>query len=550
MTAEHLQKVQEQRERREKAGENASFNREDEDKQAKASVINRASRNYLDRLRIIYDLEAKLEAAAKIESWWIKTTNNMFLASRSGAFTFADFQAAMSIQKWWRDAHLRIQEERRQLRRVSRSATVLQSSFRGFQTKKGLEERKKRASLIQKAFRKSSRHKKETSTDDDGNNSLLYAVKSANKDFLSRLILKGWDLKVSNARGQNLLHVASSSEHSGSHNCVQLILESLTDDDAWDMVSAVDKDGKTPLHYAAGRGKKEVILLLLNKGAGMEFGCCPFCLPQGFAGLLENNGQYVKTLTPGCVCLCCPFENVKVIDLRMQSIECVSDTKTSDNVTVQVRTSIQFQVNPSKVTLAAYTIQNARQTMNALVDDIVRSELPKLTLDSAYESKQIMVAEIKAAVQSGMTKYGYEIISVLITDLRPDMKVLSAMNEINSARRLREAAIERAEAEKVLAVKAGEADAESKYLSGVGVSRMRAAITDGFNDSIKKMGQDNGLSPQEVVNMMLVTQYLDCLKDFAVSGKSSVIVPHGLGATAEMQSAVRNGMLQIPKMEG
>ena len=112
------------------------------------------------------------------------------------------------------------------------------------------------------------------------------------------------------------------------------------------------------------------------------------------------------------------------------------------------------------------------------------------------------------------------------------------------------AAIERAEAEKVLAVKAGEADAESKYLSGVGVSRMRAAITDGFNDSIKKMGQDNGLSPQEVVNMMLVTQYLDCLKDFAVSGKSSVIVPHGLGATAEMQSAVRNGMLQIPKMEG
>ena len=136
--------------------------------------------------------------------------------------------------------------------------------------KKDLEEKKQRASMIQKAFRKSSKHKKESSTDDDGNNSLLYAVKSANKDFLSRLILKGWDLKVANARGQNLLHVASSSEHSGSHHCVQLILESLTDDESWDMVSTVDEDGKTPLHYAAGRGKKELILLLLNKGAGME----------------------------------------------------------------------------------------------------------------------------------------------------------------------------------------------------------------------------------------------------------------------------------------
>ena len=106
--------------------------------------------------------------------------------------------------------------------------------------------------------------------DSDGNNSLLYAVKSANKDLLSRLILKGWDLNVMNSRDQNLLHVASSSEHSGSHHCVQLILNSLSDDESWDMVSAVDEDGKTPLHYAASRGKKEAILLLLDKGAGME----------------------------------------------------------------------------------------------------------------------------------------------------------------------------------------------------------------------------------------------------------------------------------------
>jgi len=95
-------------------------------------------------------------------------------------------------------------------------------------------------------------------------------------------------------------------------------------------------------------------------------------------------------------------------------------------------------------------------------------------------------------------------------------------------------------------VKAAEADAEAKYLSGIGVARMRSAITDGFNTSIEKMTTGSGLGPKDVINMMLVTQYLDTLKDFAASGKSSVVVPHGLGATAEMQAAVRNGMLQMP----
>ena len=72
--------------------------------------------------------------------------------------------------------------------------------------------------------------------------------------------------------------------------------------------------------------------------------------------------------------------------------------------------------------------------------------------------------------------------------------------------------MDKAEAEKILAVKAGEADAETKYLSGVGVARMRTAITDGFRESITGMSDSCGLKASEVVNMMLVTQYLDVLK--------------------------------------
>lgn len=56
----------------------------------------------------------------------------------------------------------------------------------------------------------------------------------------------------------------------------------------------------------------------------------------------------------------------------------------------------------------------------------------------------------------------------------------SAMNEINASKRMKEAAFQRAEGEKVVKVKKAEAEAESMYLSGVGVARQRRAIMDGL----------------------------------------------------------------------
>jgi hypothetical protein len=56
--------------------------------------------------------------------------------------------------------------------------------------------------------------------------------------------------------------------------------------------------------------------------------------------------------------------------------------------------------------------------------------------------------------------------------------VKNAMNEINASKRLKYAVAERAEGDKILQVKSAEADAEAKYLSGVGVAKQRKAIVD------------------------------------------------------------------------
>ena len=48
-------------------------------------------------------------------------------------------------------------------------------------------------------------------------------------------------------------------------------------------------------------------------------------------------------------------------------------------------------------------------------------------------------------LEKAMTEFGYTIIQTLVTDIAPDHKVKTAMNEINAAQRARVAAQDRAE---------------------------------------------------------------------------------------------------------
>ena len=114
------------------------------------------------------------------------------------------------------------------------------------------------------------------------------------------------------------------------------------------------------------------------------------------------------------------------------------------------------------------------------------------------------------------------------------------------AARLRVATNDKAEAEKIMQIKRAEGDAESKYLAGLGVSRQRQAIVDGLRDSVLAFsGNVPGTSSKDIMDMVLMTQYFDTMKEIGASSKSNaVFIPHGPGAVSDVASQVRNGLLQ------
>jgi hypothetical protein len=114
-----------------------------------------------------------------------------------------------------------------------------------------------------------------------------------------------------------------------------------------------------------------------------------------------------------------------------------------------------------------------------------------------------------------------------------------SMNEINASQRLREAANYKADADKILQVKAAEAEAESKYLAGVGVSKQRKAIVDGMRDSVQGFGS---IGSQDVMDLLLITQYFDMIRDMGQKAKlpTTLFLPHGPDSVGHLREELKN----------
>ncbi|XAR71226.1 hypothetical protein NMG60_11028394 [Bertholletia excelsa] len=284
---------------------------------------------------------------------------------------------------------------------------------------------------------------------------------------------------------------------------------------------------------------------------GQALGCVQ--INQSTVAVREHFGKFDDVLEPGCHCLpwCLGYQLAGELSLRVQQIDVRCETKTKDNVFVNVVASIQYRALSEKAADAFYKLSNTKGQIQAYVFDVIRASVPKLDLDSAFEQKNEIAKAVEEELEKAMSAYGFEIVQTLIVDIEPDINVKRAMNEINAAARLRLAANEKAEAEKILQIKRAEGEAESKYLSGLGIARQRQAIVDGLRDSVLAFSENvPGTSAKDVMDMVLVTQYFDTMKEIGAASKSSaVFIPHGPGAVRDIASQIREGLLQADSVQ-
>lgn len=270
------------------------------------------------------------------------------------------------------------------------------------------------------------------------------------------------------------------------------------------------------------------------------------CVRTQQVGVVEELGQFKQLLDPGLHCVTWPIQGVVArLSLRIQQLDVICETKTKDNVFVQVAVAVQFRVLVDRAYDAYYRLTDPRNQIQSYVFDVVRSTVPKMELDEAFASKAEVAAAVLDQLKDVMSDYGYEIKNCLVTDLTPDHKVKASMNEINASRRLKEAASHKAEADKVRQVKAAEAEAEARYLSGLGVARQRKAIVQGLQESVGAFAEEvEGATPKDVMDILLLSQYFDTL---SAVGANSLILEHDPATVAMLRKSVGGAFLKEKK---
>lgn len=273
-----------------------------------------------------------------------------------------------------------------------------------------------------------------------------------------------------------------------------------------------------------------------------------FTVNQQTAAVIEHFGRFHHIAEAGLHFKIPIVQRIRErTSLRVQQLDVRVESKSQDNVFVELAIAVQYNVKPDGIQDAVYRLTNHQRQIEAYVFDVVRAEVPKKTLEEVFEDKETIALAVKEQLTEQMSRYGYEIANVLVNDINPDARVKAAMNQVQAASREREAAFQLAEAQRITIVKQAEAEAERSKLQGEGVANQRKAIAEGLRDSVDLVRAAAGtgdISEQDVMNLLLLVQWMDTQKEIAGTNRSTVVfLPNNPGAISNIADQIRDSIL-------
>ncbi|MEI6617865.1 MAG: stomatin-like protein [Betaproteobacteria bacterium] len=277
-------------------------------------------------------------------------------------------------------------------------------------------------------------------------------------------------------------------------------------------------------------------------------------VPQQHAWVIERLGKYQGTLTPGLNFLV-PFIDrvayrhvLKEIPLDIASQVCI----TRDNTQLQVDGILYFQVTDAM--RASYGSSNYLVAISQLAQTSLRSVIGKLELDKTFEERDIINAQVVAAIDEAALNWGVKVLRYEIKDLTPPKEILHAMQaqitaergkraliaasegrrqeQINIATGEREAFIARSEGEKQAVINKAEGEAASI----TAVANATAQAIERIAAAIQQPGGDMA------VQLKVAEKAVEAYSRVAGDATTTLIVPSSMG---EVSALIASAMKMV-----
>ena len=265
---------------------------------------------------------------------------------------------------------------------------------------------------------------------------------------------------------------------------------------------------------------------------------CIKVVRQNTVLVIELLGKYRRTMHAGLNFKIPLLERVaNTVSLRQQNFAIEGKYPSADKVIVDVTTNLIFEVSSSEGGIQRYTyvLQDARQSIGAIIENSLRTYIAKETHEGILEKKEELAVHIQNDLEKQFQEWGMHIKSFQITNVNFPQAITDAMSEVVASQQLRKAAENKGEAIKIQAVKEAEGERERKRLQGEGIALEREAIAQGLKSSIESVRAATNQTPNEILSILTLTQYLDMLKSVGTTQNSKVVfMDSNVGKTSEL----------------
>src|SRR5450830_1734723 len=273
-------------------------------------------------------------------------------------------------------------------------------------------------------------------------------------------------------------------------------------------------------------------------------------VPQQNAWVIERLGKYHGTLAPGLNFLV-PFidrvaykHSLKEIPMDVPSQICI----TRDNTQLQVDGILYFQVtDPMR---ASYGSSNYIMAVTQLAQTSLRSVIGKLELDKTFEERNIINAQVVAAIDEAALNWGVKVLRYEIKDLTPPKEILHAMQAQITAEREKRALIAASEGRRQEQINIATGEREAFIARSEGEKQAAINKAQGEAASITAVANATAIRQpggEQAVQLKVAERAVDAYSRVATDATTTLIVPSHMG---ELASLIGSAMALVKQNKG
>lgn len=161
-----------------------------------------------------------------------------------------------------------------------------------------------------------------------------------------------------------------------------------------------------------------------------------YVVPQDRVAVIERFGKFQK-ITENGLHLKIPFIDKVVAKhtLRVLQYNIDIETKTKDDIFVELSVAVQYRVDKNNIKKVQYGIRNNDAVFKSYIKDTLYSTVPNFTLNELYEKKDEIVLAVQFQLTDIMSSNGHILVNTLITRIEPNFKVKQPLTANDTVRK-------------------------------------------------------------------------------------------------------------------